>query len=463
MKVRPDTRRWQAAVEEHVRANGFDAVVESALADAAEFRTSSSSYRQAAHRIEMVALATAEALSQLGLVDRFLSGDDRYVSWENHDVCAREMLATLAVIEAEHLADRITVVRRDGTVLYDNELIDGSWRRRPAAQKAVKYEHGRPWTARETAVFRRGLARTDQRLHRDFQCEDRRLVVQRDVERAAAPAEPVRRIAQARRTAPGVDYHRLSTAEHRWVFDELIAPSYLSGIVSRVDPRAVYVLGQPGAGKLLAARMVKRAMRPGTTQEAIGNPRRDAADAREQDEARVRQAEYKAQVQRAAQEKAAAKAAEREARRPVCTGCGTKFTDERWEATQATDWDTPRGSHPALCDACKQRAVAAGGGHVGTQERREPARGGAARLPACCAPSCLHQLRSHVHRRTVEGDRPRRLGVTPEPRPSLCGDCDRRFVTDVQEPWSDEPPHQGQEQEQAVPAQKTGRWFSRRT
>ncbi|WP_267882117.1 zeta toxin family protein [Streptomyces sp. NRRL F-2664] len=40
---------------------------------------------------------------------------------------------------------------------------------------------------------------------------------------------------------------------------------YLSGIITRPDPRAVYVLGQPGAGKLLAARMVRRAMRPGTT------------------------------------------------------------------------------------------------------------------------------------------------------------------------------------------------------
>ncbi|MFD0396432.1 zeta toxin family protein [Streptomyces nogalater] len=63
-----------------------------------------------------------------------------------------------------------------------------------------------------------------------------------------------------------MDYHRLSAEEHRWIFDELIAPSYLSGIVSREDPRAVYVLGQPGAGKLMAARMVRRAMRPGTTR-----------------------------------------------------------------------------------------------------------------------------------------------------------------------------------------------------
>ncbi|MDH2393880.1 zeta toxin family protein [Streptomyces sp. HNM0663] len=268
VKVRPDTRRWQAAVEEYVRSHGFDAVVESALADSTEFRTSAGAYRQAGSRVEVVAVATAEAWSQLGILDRFLSeaidGGGRYVSWENHDTCAKQMLATLAVIEAEQLADRITVVRRDGTVLYDNELMDGTWRRRPAAEKAVAYERSRPWSARETAVFCRELARTDQRLHRELACADRCLAVQRDAERAAALAEPVRRLAQPRRQAPGVDYHRLSADEHRWVFDELIAPSYLNGIISRDDPRAVYVLGQPGAGKLLAARMVRRAMRPGT-------------------------------------------------------------------------------------------------------------------------------------------------------------------------------------------------------
>jgi hypothetical protein len=73
VKVRPDTRRWQAAVEEYVRIHGFDAVVESALADPAEFRTSAAAYRQAGSRIEVVALATPQALSQLGILDRFLT------------------------------------------------------------------------------------------------------------------------------------------------------------------------------------------------------------------------------------------------------------------------------------------------------------------------------------------------------------------------------------------------------
>lgn len=105
--------------------------------------------------------------------------------------------------------------------------------------------------------------------------------------------------------------------------------------------------------------------------DAIGNPRRDAADAREAEEARARQAEYQAQVQRAAQDQAAKKAAEREARRPVCTSCETKFTDKRWETAQATDWGTPTDSHPHLCDNCKHTAVA-NAHQADQQERPEP-------------------------------------------------------------------------------------------
>ncbi|WP_069772225.1 zeta toxin family protein [Streptomyces sp. LUP30] len=269
--VRPDTARWQAAVEAHVREMGFDAVVESALADPDDFRASSRAYRAAGHRIEVVVLAISEALSQLGIVDRFLTeaadGGGRYVSWENHDTCAKGLLATLAVIEAEQLADRVTVVRRDGTALYTNDLTpEGTWRCRPAAERVLRAERARPWTAPETAVFRHALAHTDRRVHTELADEDRRLAVQRDSERAAAWSEPVRRIAQPTTTPPGVAYHRLSADEHRWIFDELITPTVLAGVTRRDDPRAVYVLGQPGAGKLLAARMVRRAMRTGTTR-----------------------------------------------------------------------------------------------------------------------------------------------------------------------------------------------------
>jgi hypothetical protein len=124
--------------------------------------------------------------------------------------------------------------------------------------------------------------------------------------------------------------------------------------------------------------------------EAIGNPRREAAEARAREETARAQEEHRAKMQRAAQEQAAKQAAEREARRPVCTGCGAKFTDERWKAVERTGWGT----------------------------------------------------------------------VPMESRPTLCGDCDRQYVTDVQQAWPDEPRHE--ERDQAVPEQKAGgTWLSR--
>ncbi|MFC9625029.1 hypothetical protein ACFTXM_35415 [Streptomyces sp. NPDC056930] len=51
-------------------------------------------------------------------------------------------------------------------------------------------------------------------------------------------------------------------------------------------------------------------------------------------------------------------------------------------------------------------------------------------------------------------------GVPPESRPSLCGDCDQRFVTDIHQAWPQE--HRHQEQGQDLPEQKAGStWLSR--
>ncbi|MEW1605601.1 replication-relaxation family protein [Streptomyces sp. NPDC093808] len=92
-----------------------------------------------------------------------------------------------------------------------------------------------------------------------------------------------------------------------------------------------------------------------TLIEAISNPRRETHDARQQAEYAARQREHKEELHRiAAQHKA-----EREASRPVCADCGTRFTDERWKAIEPAGWGAPRETHPHLCDDCKQRAITA--------------------------------------------------------------------------------------------------------
>ncbi|MFJ1751277.1 zeta toxin family protein [Streptomyces sp. NPDC088116] len=266
VRVRPETYRWQAEVEAHARAHRYDVVVEEALADPVAWRASVAAYRQAGYRVEVVALAVPEAVSQLGVLDRYLrlaeEGRARYVSWDNHDACAAALPAALAAVESEHLADRVVVVRRDGEALYANACAaDGRWEQSAGAREALLAERSRLWSAAQTGLFRRQLAEADRRAHDPRLPQDWSLAVRRNAERAAALAEPVRRVAQPRSQAPGVDYHRLSAEEHRFIFEALIVPDLLARATAQERPIVVYVVGQPGSGKTRMTPMIRRTLR----------------------------------------------------------------------------------------------------------------------------------------------------------------------------------------------------------
>ncbi|MFI1377620.1 replication-relaxation family protein [Streptomyces longwoodensis] len=197
--------------------------------------------------------------------------------------------------------------------------------------------------------------------------------------------------------------------------------------------------------------------------EAIGNPRLEAANAREAEEAKARAAAYKAELRRAAREHDAKKAAEREARRPVCSGCGARFTDARWEAVQPKDWGATKDSHPHLCGTCKQEAGAVVSPAADTQERQEPVRGEAGPddfWPAPERPVCTGCGAAFTDDRWKAT---KRVGWTASPakRPSLCGDCDQRFE-DLDRAWGVSPRQEERDQEPAVPGKKAGgTWLSR--
>ncbi|MGW2748089.1 zeta toxin family protein [Streptomyces sp. NPDC001450] len=263
VKVRPDVLRWQAEVEEYVRGQRFDALVETPVVDPEQARA----YRGAGYRVEVVVLAEAEAVTQLSVLERYLAqvakdGAGRYVSWDNHDQCVRRLPRSLEVIESEQLADRVMVIRRNLQVLYDSGPTTNGADPSPAgAHQALKTARARPWTAPETWRFGRQAAAMEQQLHPAVSTPERRLAVAGGLERARALAEPVRRIAQALTVPPGVDYHRLSVDEHRFVFDELIVPMYLGSITAHDQPVVLYVMGPQGAGKTHTARTLRRVLR----------------------------------------------------------------------------------------------------------------------------------------------------------------------------------------------------------
>ncbi|MFF5344081.1 hypothetical protein ACFY4H_25835 [Streptomyces althioticus] len=64
---------------------------------------------------------------------------------------------------------------------------------------------------------------------------------------------------------------------------------------------------------------------------------------------------YAVQLREARRRQAEREAAERETQRPVCTRCGTKFTDERWQETRRSSWP---GEWDQLCGPCAQESVA---------------------------------------------------------------------------------------------------------
>ncbi|MFJ9847228.1 zeta toxin family protein [Kitasatospora sp. NPDC101155] len=264
VKVRFDVRRWQAAVEERACRERFDVVVETVDPGQAL------AFREAGYRVELLVVVASEADSSLGRLERYTAAlhtgpegaGGRFVSWENADGAGDRLPRALARVEAERLADLVTVVRRGLVPVYVNELLPGGvWRRPPGADQAVLDELARPWSAGETARFRRALATAERRLHHERVSEPHRLVALRDAGRCAALAEPVRRIAQPTASAPGVDYHRLSADEHDWVFEELIVPGYLDQVTSQDRPVVVCVMGQPGTYKTWIANLVQRTLR----------------------------------------------------------------------------------------------------------------------------------------------------------------------------------------------------------
>ncbi|MFB7918145.1 hypothetical protein [Streptomyces sp. NPDC056061] len=63
---------------------------------------------------------------------------------------------------------------------------------------------------------------------------------------------------------------------------------------------------------------------------------------------------YAVQLRDARQRQAEREAAHREAQRPVCTQCGAKFTDDRWQETTRSSWP---GEWDRLCGPCAAEAA----------------------------------------------------------------------------------------------------------
>ncbi|WP_459740919.1 hypothetical protein [Streptomyces sp. E-15] len=88
---------------------------------------------------------------------------------------------------------------------------------------------------------------------------------------------------------------------------------------------------------------------------------------------------YRVELREARRRQAEREAAHREAQRPVCTRCGNKFTDDRWQQTKRSSWP---GEWDRLCGPCEEEAADRAEAERVARRQAEEAERAAAEAPA---------------------------------------------------------------------------------
>lgn len=172
----PASAAWVEACLEHARVERFHTLVEGTFRRPEVTLGTVREFRAAGYRTHLVAVAVPPWESRLSTLERFVvdHAAGRAARWTPlaaHDAGVRGTRATLrAAAEVPELVDRVTVMNRAGSVLFDGPPVSGL-RRTP--QAAVLAEHRRrptgaavrDWTARLTACrayLERNLPATEE-------------------------------------------------------------------------------------------------------------------------------------------------------------------------------------------------------------------------------------------------------------------------------------------------------------
>jgi hypothetical protein len=158
----PDSGRWVEKAIAYAKEQRFNVIIEGTMRDSNVVAATMNVFRSAGYEIDARALAVNFQLSEQGIYQRYESqkasrGEGRMTTSEAHQAAYDGLPITLARIEAEKLADRLTIYRRGAVPIYENELRDGQWLHEPQAAAIVEAERTRPMTPAEAEAYREGF------------------------------------------------------------------------------------------------------------------------------------------------------------------------------------------------------------------------------------------------------------------------------------------------------------------
>lgn len=161
-----DSGRWIEKAIQHAKDLKVNLVIEGTMRDGSKVAETMTSLRQEGYRIDARALAVNERLSWQGVLQRYEEqrndrGSGRMTAPHSHRDAYEGIPTTLERIERERLADRVSLYRRGGQVIYANELDNGEWRKPPQARDVLEAERNRPPTLGERQAYADGF----EKLH----------------------------------------------------------------------------------------------------------------------------------------------------------------------------------------------------------------------------------------------------------------------------------------------------------
>ncbi|HTJ59460.1 MAG TPA: zeta toxin family protein [Devosiaceae bacterium] len=157
----PDSGRWVEKAMAYAREQRFNVIIEGTMRDSNVVAATMKGFREAGYEIDARVLAVSFKLSEQGIYQRYehqkaTRDQGRMTTPEAHQAAYDGLPATVGRIEVEKLADRLTVYRRAGVPIYENELRDGERLRLPLASALIQAERARPMTVEEADAYREG-------------------------------------------------------------------------------------------------------------------------------------------------------------------------------------------------------------------------------------------------------------------------------------------------------------------
>jgi len=157
-----DSGAWVEKAIAAAKARRVNIVIEGTMRNGDVVAATMKDLREAGYQIDARALAVNFQLSEQGILMRYEGqkkdrGSGRMTTPEAHKAGYDGVPQTLERIEREMLADRVTLYRRGGEVIYSNALESGGWKHEAKARAVVEAERARPMTLAERKAYVEGF------------------------------------------------------------------------------------------------------------------------------------------------------------------------------------------------------------------------------------------------------------------------------------------------------------------